>query len=503
MNKDSYNSYFGYILENNLNRVSDFFEVNNQEKAQIISDKVNGKLQQFNNNLFEIKLNKNFAIKVEKVLVYFLQEIEVESIKRILEKEKNSPILVIAKSEKSQKILSEHVELNRLKNVIGILPINLKKFLLLENHSLALSKILSLKLDRKLISPYNVKGGVKNESYFFGRETIINNVVNRELSNYLIVGARQIGKTSLLLALSRIFKQRDDIVTIDITLGGYDITRRIAMALKLDKKETIEDIEEYILTSSKKYLFLIDEVDGFIKNEEKTNYKILNIFRSLTQERKAYFIMAGFWELYAQATYDYQSPIKNFGEVITIDKLEDEACLNLVLNPTEALNLSYKNLAKDVVFMINTLGKRANLIASVANQIVENLEPFRYEITKEDIDRALNSRSVLDSFYSWRKLTNDEFKSFIDRFIVYYTVGLDSFTIRKIINFFKKIDVNRVTIDEIKESLDRLELSYILEKTGQSYSYTIPLFQKHMQKEDISAILDEMIDEFRRNYMKE
>jgi len=426
----------------------------------------------------------------------------VEPIKRILEKEKNSPILVIAKSEKSQKILSEHIELNRLKNVIGISPINLKKFLLLENHSLTLSKILSLKLDRKHISPYTSKGGVKNESYFFGRETVINNIVNRELSNYLIVGARQIGKTSLLLALERIFKKRENLITFYITLSKKnDILRRVASKLKLDKNATLEDIEEYILTSNKRYVFLLDEVDGFIKNEEKTDYKILDTFRVLTQEGKAYFIMAGFWELYAQATYDYQSPITNFGDIIIIDKLEYEACMNLILKPTEALNLSYKNPEKNVLLIINALGRRANLIASVANQIVDNLEQFRYEIDTKDIINALNNKSIIGNFNSWQNLTNNKFKSYIDKFIVYYTIDIkDGFTLRKIINFFNKLDVKKVTIEEIKESLDRLELSYIIEKKGQTYFYTIPLFQNYLKREDISSILDKMIDEFKREY---
>jgi len=499
-NENNYEVYFSDLLENDLDRVSNFFEVNNEDKVSIVSDKVHGKLKQLDNDLFEIKLDKNFAIKVEKILLYFVQDLEIEKITKTVEKEQSTPILLIDKNEKEQKVLSENNKLSELKNVIVILPINLKIFLLEKNSSLFLSKILSMKLDRKLISPYNVKGGVHNESYFFGREKIINNIVNRELSNYLIVGARQIGKTSLLNALERIFVQRDEITTIHITLGTNNIIKKIALNLKLDRKSSLEDIEEYILTSSKTYLFLIDEVDGFIKSEESQNYKILNTLRSLTQERKAYFIMAGFWELYAQATYDYQSPIKNFGEIITIDKLEDDACVNLVLKPMEALNLSYKNLEEDAVYMIQSLGKRANLIASVANKIVENLEPLRYEINREDIDKALEGRNVIDSFYSWRKLTDNEFKSYIDRFIVYYTVGLDCFTIRHIISFFKEVGVEKVTIEEIKESLDRLELSYILVKEEENYFYTIPLFQEHLQKEDTEAILNEMINEFRRFY---
>jgi hypothetical protein len=500
MNKYYYEQYFGYVLGNDIEKVSRFFQINNEEKAQLVKEKVNGKLEKIDENFFEIKLDKNFAIKVKKILLYFSEDTNIDKIYKILEDKRSEGIFIIARNEKEQKILSESIRLKELQNVIATLPRNLKMFLLQNNHSLILSKILSSKLDRKIISPYKTKNGVQNESYFFGREKILQQITEREPSNYLIVGARQIGKTSILFALERIFRAKNELEVIHMTLSGGSAIRKIALKLNMDRDSTLEDIEEYILRSDKRYLFLIDEVDGFIKKEEQEGYKTLDTFRSLTQEGKAYFIMAGFWELYYQATHDYQSPIANFGERITVDKLEDEACLNLLIEPMSALNLKFNNQVESLAFIINSLGKRANLIATVANEIVENLDTFRFEIDSADIQKALNSRKVLENFNSWQKLTDSEFKSYIDRLIVYYTIDLDSFTIRKIINLFKKIGVEKVTIDEIKESLDRLELSYILAREGKSYVYTIPLFQEHLKREDIKAILDEMIEEFRFKY---
>ena len=505
MNKNYYELYFSYVLENDLERVSKFFEINNEEKAQLFSEKVNGKLQKIDKEFFEVKLDKNFEIKVKKILLYFPKDANINKVYKILENKKSEGIFIISRNEKEQKIFSESIRLRELKNIIATSPRNLKMFLLQKNHSLTLSKILALKLNRKNISPYRqTKYGVQNESYFFGREKILYDITEREPSNYLIVGARQIGKTSILLALERIFKSKNELEVIRITLSSASPIRKIALKLNMDRDSTLENIEEYILNSNKPYIFLIDEVDGFIKSEGQDSYKILDTFRSLTQEGKAYFIMAGFWELYYQATYDYHSPIKNFGEIITVDKLEDDACVKLLLEPMSALNLSFKNLNNssnnDAVFIINSLGKRANLIATVANEIVENLDSLRFEINNDDIRNALNSRKVLANFNSWQKLTDSKFKSYIDKFIVYHTIGLDSFIIRKIINLFKKIGVEKVTIDEIKESLDRLELSYILVREGKSYFYTIPLFQNHLQREDIKAIFDGMVDEFRQKY---
>ena len=503
MEKDYYENNFSYILGGNIDKISKFFQINSEERAKIISEKVNGKINKIDEEFFELILDRNFAIKVKKILLYFPLDGNIEKFYKNLENKRSEGILIIAKNEEEQQMFSDSLHLNELPNVIVTMPKNIKIFLLQENHSLSLSKILSLKLDRKIISPYKTKNGVKNESSFFGREKILHHITERELSNYLIVGARQIGKTSILFALERIFKTKNELEVIHMTLSSGSPIRKIALKLNINRDATLEDIEEHILSSDKPYLFLIDEVDGFIKNEEQDNYRVLDTFRSLTQEGKAYFIMAGFWELYYQATYDYQSPIKNFGEIITVDKLEDDACLKLLLEPMSALNLNFKDQDRNVVLIINSLGKRANLIATVANEIVENLDSFRFEINDNDIQNALNSRKVLANFNSWQKLTNSEFKSYIDRFIIYHTIGLDSFTIQKIINLFKKIDIDKVTIDDIKESLDRLELSYILAKEARSYFYTIPLFQNHLQREDIKAIFDEMVDEFRREYSRD
>ena len=498
--KDEYNLYFGYFLENNdLDRISKFFELTTDEKCNLIAEKVKGKVNKLEDNFFEITLNKNFEIKVKKILCYFAKDSDIEQLYKILEKKRDEPILLLVNNEKEENMFKENHKFKTLKYMIIINQKILKILLVQENQSLTLSQILSSKLDRKIISPYNIKGGVKNESYFFGREDIIHHITNRELSSYLIVGARQIGKTSLLMALEREFKLKKELETVYMTLSSGHIIRRLASRLGIDKNSTLEEIEEYILDSDKTYLFLIDEVDGFIKREKENHYKILDTFRSLSQEGKAYFIMAGFWELYHQAIYDYQSPIKNFGEIITIDKLEEDACYKLLVQPMIALNIVYKN-KEDIPRIINSLGHRANLIATVANKIIGDLEPYRFEIDSKDIEKALLSRNVMENFNSWEDLSNDDFKSDIDKFIIYSTITSDSFTIRDIIDFFKKLEVDKVTIDDIKESLDRLELSYILKRTEQNYAYTIPLFQQYLQREDIEAIMREKVDEFRRKY---
>jgi AAA+ ATPase superfamily predicted ATPase len=52
------------------------------------------------------------------------------------------------------------------------------------------------------------KASIDREDIFVGREDIINKVISRQ-SNFLIFGARRIGKTSLLKELKKRFSEND------------------------------------------------------------------------------------------------------------------------------------------------------------------------------------------------------------------------------------------------------------------------------------------------------
>lgn len=65
-------------------------------------------------------------------------------------------------------------------------------------------------------------------------------------------------------------------------------------------------------------------------------YACLNGLRSLSEEGRCYFILAGFWGLYRATSFDYQSPIRNFAEVIQVGALEPEACRDLAVQPMRA-----------------------------------------------------------------------------------------------------------------------------------------------------------------------
>ncbi len=82
-------------------------------------------------------------------------------------------------------------------------------------------------------SPYQSGGGLKESRLFFGRQEILSNILNRDPANYFLVGARQSGKTSLLLQVQRLCHQKGTLQCHFLTLTDQGIGSAIASVLNI------------------------------------------------------------------------------------------------------------------------------------------------------------------------------------------------------------------------------------------------------------------------------
>src|SRR5690606_38494723 len=110
---------------------------------------------------------------------------------------------------------------------------------------------------------------------------------------------------------------------------------RLALQFGLNASTSLEAVIEHIARAhtGKRVFLLIDEADQFIRAESQAGYAQLTSLRALSEEGRCWFMLAGFWDLYATAVLDYQSPLRNFGEVVTIGALEPDACRDLARVP--------------------------------------------------------------------------------------------------------------------------------------------------------------------------
>ncbi len=443
--------------------------------------------------LFTLHLHENFPLNLESCLLCFpvadLPAKDIISQLRQWETVALQKVVIISLHKQQQQELRPY---GLDSTTLFIVPdcVELSQWLLLSNPIPAFAKVLSAQLKITQISPYQTRSGVNKDAVFFGRAQTLAHILNREPSNYLVVGGRQLGKSSILKHLHRRYQGHSDIECHYITLHGDTIHSQLAAALGLKTDGQLIDLLDYFRYNGhkKRYLLLIDEADMFIKCEMEHQYQTLNQFRSLSEEGRCFFVLAGFWNLYQASVLEYQSPLKNFGEPVIIGALEKEACLELITKPMDVLHIRYRG-----DFQFNTLiyatGRRANLIAIACNEMLKNLGNERRVLENNDLLHALASDAIYDALAGWESLTNDENASRLDRIIVYATVKQNRFTMADVMAILEKKGFN-YTPEDLKHALLRLTLSFVLKRVqhGQ-YAYCVPVFRKILLEDDVDELL--------------
>jgi hypothetical protein len=355
------------------------------------------------------------------------------------------------------------------------------------------SHIVSNQLSLAKISPYQMSGGLSKKEYFFGRINIISDILSRQLRNYLIIGGRQIGKTSLLNYLKLQYdEKRPDLEVHYLCLYNTDIVKQLANCLNLKNAEAnLEQISNYLDNSDKVHIFLLDEIDTVIKYEKQYDYLNLHKLRSLSSKSKCYFILAGVWQLYESALLEYYSPLRNFGEIITLGALEYEACQNLIVKPLDALNISIEN-EQLIKYIIEQTGQRANLISLICHLLLCNLNNTAQVIDKAMLDKVLQDDELQRAFLAWEGIAPSYDEQVLDKMIVYTTVQQGCFTLQTVLENLKAYQFphNR---ENVKKALARLSLEFVFKKVehGQ-YIYAVPLLRENLLQEDIEILIQEL-----------
>src|SRR5262249_52069682 len=139
------------------------------------------------------------------------------------------------------------------------------------------------------------------------------------------------------------------------------------------------------------------------RQEEKTGYRNLAMFRRLSEEGRAYFILAGYWDLYRAVTFDYKSPLRNFGEQMQLGTLDESACARLATEPMTALNFQYE--APELITQIyQATAGRANLMTTVCDQLIRELSDKDRIISRDLVRRVLHGDAVLRQLRGWDNL---------------------------------------------------------------------------------------------------
>jgi hypothetical protein len=486
------------VTDKTMDRALSFAGETAARKADWLASRLGTTRREVETGLWEMRLPANFPLNMEYCLLFFpehgMQANDVlEKLKPLPQTRLQATLIIGPDSEYQRKLQAKTGD--RTNKLVAPLGQQLTDLLLSHEPEMVLAKIFAEQLTMSQISPYQIGGGVNRESIFFGRQEIITHIMNRDPANYLVVSGRQLGKSSLLKALHRRYADLPEITCHYLSLANEVLVPRLAASLGLPGETGLDGISRHMAGKGRRFVFLIDEADLFIKHEKENGYRILNLLRQLSEEGRCSFILAGFWHLYVHAVLDNLSPLKNFAEIIQIGALEPEACRQLVTIPMQSMGLRYEKPAL-IDQLLAATGRRANLLAIACYQIIEKLQADQRVIGQRDVEQALNRDKIINALKGWDAMTDDEQACRLDRIIVWSTVAMERFSFAELMALLDKHGVKDET-RKIEQSLARLELGFVLCEEGGMYSYRVPLFRKMILVDSPQAKLQNEVEIYR------
>jgi WD40 repeat protein len=377
----------------------------------------------------------------------------------------------------------------------------LRDLLLVEEPVRLLETTIAEQIAVSELSPYQVAGGVKLENLFFGREREIRAIADRSLRNFLVVGQRQMGKSSLLLAVLRRLQARPGLDARYVELADADVHRRLARErerVPADGSPLPPFVEVAAGEPSRPRVWLIDEADDFIAADARAGHPVLQAMRALAEEGRAYFILAGFWELYRAVVLDEKQPLRNFGEHLRLEPLDERAALALVTEPMEALGLRW-DAPSTTTYLLEQAGRRANLLVLACKALVESLPPDTHELTRAHLERVLREdKDLRDQGRRWRG------DHPLHRAVVRQALLLGRPTREEVRQALKARGAD-IRATDFDEAMDHRELSYVLVPDGEGRLYCpVPLMQRYIESErGLETGLVEDLEDLRRRGLSE
>ena len=162
-----------------------------------------------------------------------------------------------------------------------------------------------------------------------------------------------------------------------------------------------------------------------------------------------------------------------------------------MIEPMRRIGIEYES-EEIVEETIELCGYRANYIAIVCDEILKVINGNI--ITKESVERALQSDSVNSMLSGWGEFGESLLEERVDKLVVLLNITKDSFRLKDIVNEFKELGLN-IDIDIIQKSLDRLVLGYIIKREKGNYYFRVPLLKRRILEleDDINILIDEFV----------
>lgn len=258
------------------------------------------------------------------------------------------------------------------------------------------------------ILPYHAGGhGISTEeqSLFFGRKAELQQLLHFYKRNFLLAGPRSMGKSSLLNALAvELAHRHPEVLVVSHLL--YDGSLEDKAHPWLCTETPTAFYNSVVQHPAPFMVFLYDEADEFLKEDEKADYAYCAVMRALSGDGRASFVLTGNSEV-VRAVQTPEHPLSNFGILLRLEPLDRESAQQMILQPAAALGLRYSEPEQVVHWLCKQTGCRPHLLASACIAFITALFPRRDQpIELADIQQHILRAEFLEqAFERWNHAT--------------------------------------------------------------------------------------------------
>lgn len=351
-------------------------------------------------------------------------------------------------------------------------------------------------ISRSRLAPYEKHRPVVG-AQFFGRKGEIKKILNNPKENYLIIGIRRVGKTSLLKEIERRLNEMDKPeknqtrrLYVDCSVFESEEDFLSSITYQLDKSElkmllgrASQSMRYKNLMFERFYnihggmiTFLVDEVDRMLIRLKDPD-AFFNTLRAASTAGYARFILAGF-RLSMRDVFNQQKSLHHMVDTINLGKLKYDDVSIMVTQPMEKLRITIKGRDSVVNRIYRETAGLPNYVQFYCSTLLEQLDSHKDTILSEEDLAAVYEDHEFRDFIVETFMTNTEP---VEQAMIFAMIqeGGDAFSQRsfsmKTINGFLKKHKLDLTLEQLDTTLHNLEVAGVINNIGQDYEFSVPL----------------------------
>jgi hypothetical protein len=419
----------------------------------------------------------------------------LQSLQDIVREERLGHQTVLVHVDGDSEAIRAHIS-NQFLNLVLIGTEEQQKIIHSRRPTGELLDLISTQIPISHLTPYETNAPVTG-SRFFGREYEQDRILANPDSNFIVLGIRRIGKTSLLREVKRLLDERQEggcIHYLDCSdlLTTEDFVREVVR--KLNPKELPRlEYQKYVFyfpdfldrmrsMCKGKIILLLDEIDNLI-TMQRGDWELLRMLRAAANSGSCQLVIAGYREAMKEHNL-LESPFYRFAQEIRLNEFTWKQAHDMIITPMENLRIRFKNKDEIVKRIYEETAGHPNLIQYYCLILLRRLDQAGEREIGPDklvdvyLDEGFKSHLLTTFLLNTQNREKALIYSLLHRSV---DNQLRNFSQVNMDDMLKKEDI-LLSQQEMDEACDLLILSGVLHRKGRDYSFTSPVFIKILQQ---------------------